>query len=243
MDLARQFWERQTSSRHRLDTDDFYKSKAQEHAAFLADAERTGGVVDIGCGAGELLYFFSEYARVDVAIDYSSSMLEQARARLAGKQMVFIEGDAFDHLPDVQQQVWTSTGAVNQYLAPDRVSDLLDMFCQNNRARTLYLFDCVDPIRIVLMPFGISYRQPAARASGLKELARRTYRAGKQGIFTTRLILGLQRPAQKLRGDGMGYGFLPRFWLGLAAQKGLKVEIVSSRYYEYRYHVMLRKPR
>lgn len=241
MDLARQFWERQTSSRHRLDTDDFYKSKAQEHAAFLADAERTVGVVDIGCGAGELLYFFSEYAKVDVAIDYSRSMLAQAKVRLAEKPIALVEGDVFEYLPDTQQQIWTSTGAINQYLPPERLGDFLDMFCRNSHVTALYLFDCVDPIRMALMPFGISYR-PAEPTSRLKEVPRRIYRAGKHGIFAARHALGLQRPSQKLRGDGMGYGFLPRFWREHAAERQLEVEIVSSRYYEYRYHVILRKP-
>jgi hypothetical protein len=45
-----------------------------------------------------------------------------------------------------------------------------------------------------------------------------------------------------MEGPGMGYGYLPRFWLEACDARGLEVEIVSSRFYEYRYHVLIHKP-
>lgn len=237
MHSAKDFWGKQTSSLHRSAGDRFYSRKAGEHAALIPAQERMLGCVDLGCGAGELLYFFSDLVRVDVGLDYSKSMLAQAAQKLAGKPIELIEGDLFKYLPTSQHPVWVTTGALNQYLAPKELGAFLDAFRSNEASRSLYLFDCVDPVRYLLMPYGLSYRPPVSR-----DIVRKLYHFGRRGAIAAGLALGLlDRPAHKLKGAGMGYGYLPRFWLAEATARGLEVEIVSSQAYEYRYHVILRK--
>ena len=57
--------------------------------------EKAGGCVDLGCGAGELLYYFSDHAKIDMGLDYSRSMLDVARRRLDGKSITLSDAEAF----------------------------------------------------------------------------------------------------------------------------------------------------
>jgi len=241
MDDARDFWNKQTTSLHRFGSEDFYRNKADEHASLVPASLKQAGCVDLGCGAGELLYFFSDLVRVNAGLDYSSSMLKEAEKRLAGKTIELSSRDIFDYLPAADEPVWTTTGAINQYLPPDQVARFIDTFVQNQRAQALYLFDCVDPLRIALLPYGSSYvlRSRGTSASGTM---RAGYVLARRILTAARLAFGFYgRASQKLRGAGMGYGYLPRFWLEAAAARGLDIEIVSSRFYEYRYHAILKK--
>lgn len=238
MDSAKAYWDKQTTSLHRSGQDEFYRSKAEEHASLIPVEERQVGCIDLGCGAGELLYFFSDVVRVDTGLDYSESMLKNAKEKLSGKKIELIHGDIFQYLPKSRHPIWTTTGALNQYLDPEQLNAFLDLFTGNAAARSLYLFDCVDPIRHLLMPYGISYRTPVPRGP-----AKQIYHFARRGLIGAGLALGiLGQPSRKLRGAGMGYGYLPKFWLAAAARRGLECEIVGSRAYEYRFHVAMRKP-
>lgn len=239
----KEFWSKQTSSLHRSDDEGFYRGKAEEHAALMTPGERSAGCVDLGCGAGELLFHFTDHANVLAGVDYSQSMLDQAARTLDGKNVALLNADIFEYLPDAGFGVWTTTGAINQYLDPVRLNAFLDMFASNREARAVFLFDCVDPIRYLTLPFGSSYRlaQPP-RGSGLKAHLRPAHRLYRRWLVASRLALGrLAAPSTKLGSANMGYGYLPRFWIDAAALRNLRIDIVSSRFYEYRYHVALRK--
>jgi len=241
MDVAKQFWSNQVSSRHRLNTEEFFREKAKEHAGFFRDDERDVGCLDLGCGAGEILYFFSDYVKVEVAIDYSDSMISEAKNRLSGKEIDILNRDLVEYLKISKQEIWVTSAAINQYLDEGRLREILDFFCDNADAKGFFLYDCVDPIRIQMLPYGIGYMKPP-HATGGKQAIRSLYRMVRRGLIAARFAAGsLGQTSQKLRGDGMGYGFLPRFWHEVADEKQLEIEIVSSRYYEYRYHVLLRK--
>ncbi|MGE3362322.1 MAG: trans-aconitate 2-methyltransferase [Rhizobiaceae bacterium] len=241
---AKAFWKQQTSSLHRSDGDAFYARKAAEHASLLTAQERAAGAVDLGCGAGELLYFLSDEIDVRQGIDYSASMLEQAGSRLDGKGIQLQEADFRVFLPGCSQAVWLTTGALNQYLDASDTGSLLELFQANQHARSFFLFDCIDPIKFLLMPYGIRYQIPlgASAERGLNDRFRSAYHAFRRVGIGAQLAGGfLSRDFATLRGKGMGYGQLPRFWLMAAKRLDLSAEIVSSRYYEYRYHVLLRK--
>ncbi|WP_315919379.1 class I SAM-dependent methyltransferase [Mesorhizobium sp. SP-1A] len=214
--------------------------KAKEHAHHFPKSERHLESIDLGCGAGELLYYFSDLVRVSTGLDYSESMLTQAKERLKGKNIVLTNANAFEYLPDCKHYNWTTTGALNQYLAPIQIYSILDIFATNNNARCFYLFDCIDPLRIALMPYGIGYlpRAKAPKGSALRQFKR----FGHRTLVALRLAWQqFGQPFRKLPGEGMGYGFLPQFWIDAASSRGLHIELVSSRFYEYRYHVLLRK--
>lgn len=240
---SKTFWNSQTSSLHRTGTADFYARKAEEHVTLLDESERIAPAVDLGCGAGELLAQLLKHTNVRVGVDFSESMLDEARQTLAHTEVELLSADVFEYLPGSHFSVWTTTGALNQYLDEVRLNDFLDIFVANSSARSLFLFDCVDPIRDAVIPYGIAYRRiDLTGNTPLHTLARRIYIPLRRSRLALRLAFGtLERPFQSLRREGMGYGQLPSFWLDAAARRNLNIEIVSSRYYEYRYHVALRK--
>ncbi len=148
--------------------------------------------------------------------------------------------DVIAFLRTAPNSVWTTTGAINQFLAPDQHRRLLDLFAEHPHAKRYYMFDCVDPLRYALLAHGISYRPThLARAA---DLATRSKRAIRRLMLAGRLAVGKPRDSQYLGSAAMGWGQLPRFWIREAMSRRLGVEIVSSKYYEYRYHVVLEKP-
>ena len=239
------YWETQTTSHHRWSDAEYYLRKAEEHAALMRPDEKSGGCIDLGCGAGELLYFFSDHAKVDLGTDYSSSMLEVARRRLDGKSIALSDVEAFTYLPECPSPTWMTTGALNQFLSADRLADLVTVFTANEAARSFFLFDCVDPVRYAMLPSGIGYRpMNVSERRPMSRLLRRTLRTMINLWRVAQIVLlpRKQREWARLPEGRMGYGYLPSFWLRQADAHRLSVEIVSSRYYEYRYHVILRKP-
>ena len=96
-----------------------------------------------------------------------------------------------------------------------------------------------------MLPFGIGYHLPTVSRGKTMRGALRVYLVRTRNLIRmSRIVLrpGRQREWAPLPGAGMGFGYLPSFWRRQADAHQLSVEIVSSRYYEYRYHVMLRKP-
>ncbi|MEU7060771.1 class I SAM-dependent methyltransferase [Streptomyces sp. NPDC046197] len=56
--------------------------------------ERAGDVLDLGCGTGSLSLLAAEQGHRVTGVDLSPPMLERARAKLAGRDAVFLVGDA-----------------------------------------------------------------------------------------------------------------------------------------------------
>jgi SAM-dependent methyltransferase len=231
------FWSAQSTSLHRADLPDIYRAKAAEHAFCMTREEREAAVLDIACGAGELIEHIRAHVNVRTGVDYSDSMIAAARLRLSGSGIEFVKADIFDYLPTAVAQTWMTTGGINQYLTTSQQTAVFEIFKNNPNARSYFMFDCVDPLRYHLLWSGLSYRPQAVEAAtpGYKRFALHLLAVGS-------LLIGrYEKPQTKLRGDGMGYGFRPSFWRQEGEKLGLSVSIVSSQQYEYRYHVVLRK--
>jgi SAM-dependent methyltransferase len=243
MNDSKQFWQVQTNSRHRSEDTEFFRTKAEEHVSFVSQAERRLSCVDLGCGDGKLALYLSEHLNIEVGIDYSESMLEQAKQTLASTKIRLLCADIFEYLPASAHEVWITTGALNQYLTPERLLDFLDVFIANPTAHSLYLFDCVDHLRYSLLPFGIKYQLPSRRAkrSFVRRLASRAFVASRRAMVGGAIATGVYARSWRRLRTGMGYGYLPAFWFEAGVRRKLEVSIVSSKAYEYRYHVALRK--
>ncbi len=240
-DACLAFWATQTSSMHRADDPQIYQKKAVEFAAVIRPEDRQAGLVDLGCGAGELLEHLQHLVRISAAFDGSESMLTAARSRLGDSGIELIQGaDVIAFLGTAPNSVWTTTGAINQFLDPDGQRRLLDLFAAHPHARRYYMFDCVDPLRYALLPHGISYRP--TNLIRVEPLATQAKRAIRRLMLAGRLAVGGPSDSQHLGSVAMGWGQLPRFWIREGMSRRLRVEIVSSKYYEYRYHVVLEKP-
>lgn len=236
----RQFWDNQNSSLNRDTNDIFYFKKASEHRSVLNDNDSVVGILDLGCGAGELLQYLSQLANIDIGLDYSQEMVNAARHRLKGQfSGLLIQADISTHLPIAQQQVWTTTGAINQYLDDNNLACVLDFFCNNEKAHSFYLFDCIDPLRYDLLLHSISYRPEHIERLNFFDKIKMSVRRIMIGF---RLMFNYyENDSRYLGSPSMGFGQRPAFWLNNCAARGLNVEIISSRYYEYRYHVIIKK--
>lgn len=244
MNKSQEFWNKQVSSFNRRDDDVYYKAKAAEHAAFMLDEHKILDCIDLGCGAGEILDYLSDFVRVRVGLDFSNSMLEAARLRLHDKEVELISADIFEYLPESKCGVWMTCCGINQYLNAEMQRRFLDLFNNNIDAKALYLFDCVDHMRYSLLPFGISYLAPIATMDSKKNWPlvvslRLKFLRCIRGIAMA--LGGYSVNCKKLGGAKMGYGYLPKFWLDECRNRGFEIDIVSSRFFEYRYHVLIKK--
>ena len=239
IDAFRAYWNTRPSSGHRDGSDQFYAGKAAEHAALLTNTERTCEAVDLGTGAGELLVHFRQAANVTAAQDLSQEMLAKARARVQDDKIHFTNEDVFEFVSEARQPVWLACGSLNQYLHSQDQAKLLDAFSSNEHARSLFYFDTIDPLRYRMWGLQLleSYVSVDAAESGFRSVARRWKRA----LRLTSLVLFRPSHNSHVALGSMGFAYSPQFWHGVCAARGLRCEIVSSRYYEYRYHVIVRK--
>ena len=260
-------WSAQSSSGNRSDTPVYLERKASETYAILRDYcdYSTEPVVDLGCGAGELLVYLLGSINIVKAVDYSESMLSAAKLRLCNIQLQsapeFVCAGV-DILSDLSEGVWISTGALSQYSSRDQLREIISCFQQNNSAKHLILFDTIDPVRFLMLPL-IAYsndydsngiacepneRINKARLAKMLVFAKRLLRILVYVPFSTllsftRLAFGAfgSSGVCRLRGSLMGYGVFPSFWNLAARRFGLKLSLVSSREFEYRYHVVISK--
>tara|TARA_A100001035_G_C27767720_1_gene494592 strand:+ start:602 stop:1354 length:753 start_codon:yes stop_codon:yes gene_type:complete len=242
---SKDFWDSQSSSFHRLDSKVFYDKKANEHAQIIQPNDRESGIIDLGCGAGELIEYLNELVNIEIGIDFSSSMIRAAKKRIKKthniKFLVSNTDETFDFLKKSTQPVWTTAGALNQYLNLNEIKKLMEIFNANEHVRSFYLFDCVDPIRYKVLDFGCSYLSQKKKSKKYK-LIKRAKIYLRRLIFAMELTSGLlNKESYRLGLPNMGYGHLPQLWLKFGDDFSLHTNIVSSRFYEYRYHVIYTK--
>jgi cyclopropane fatty-acyl-phospholipid synthase-like methyltransferase len=67
---------------HRYSTEEFLSKEAKEKLLHL---DGGNSILDFGCGAGELLIYFAPNYEKVVGVDFSSSMLDEAKRKVAEK--------------------------------------------------------------------------------------------------------------------------------------------------------------
>lgn len=242
MNDVKKYWRDKTNSLHRFDSTDYFRMKADEHIAIVRHVHRKLSCIDLGCGAGELLQFMLPDLNIQVGLDFSERLLIEAERRLSGKGIILINADYYDYLSSHDHNVWITSGALNQYLPPYEQRRLLDLFMTHPNSQALYLFDCVDPIRWRILPFGIKYVTSNDAAYALDQgITHNAYYLIKRSITFLRLAFRPPNQNYEKFDTGMGYGFLPTFWTKECNKRQLRIEIFSSRHYEYRYHVRIEK--
>lgn len=232
------YWSSVNSSSHRRSEPIFYEKNVKEHLSAMDPEDINLEIIDLGCGAGVLLEHYINATRVVVGLDFSSSMIAAAKDRI-GNKVDLVNADIFEYLPKCSIPVWMTTEGLNQYLTDSEIRRLIAIFKNNENAKSFYLFETICPIRFPLMNFGLSYRNESwitkSYYGGLKICLLRFKYALKL------LFGGFEKGAHYLGTPRMGYAYTPRFWHVLAQEFGLNVEILGSKYYEYRYHVVLKK--
>lgn len=222
------FWSAQSSGIHRFETEDFLQREAREK---LLHMPAGGRLLDFGCGSADLLVYYADAFTSIVGADYSPSMLAKARERLQRfgiRTIELVEAD--------DRSVWdlglgtfdciTADGVV-QYLNRRQ----LERFVQRAAGAlapggAICLFGVLDPLQLLLWEGG--WFRTNVR------LLERIVGVGRAAMVqAARRMLGRQR--------GFGIAYSPDCFVDIAGQSNLRIEFARSVYYEYRYHVLLRK--
>ena len=233
---AEKFWNRQLTSLHRYSDDEYFKNKASEIKRIIDANGSEYTFTDCGCGGGELLLqMLNQDINVLVAFDFSESLITQAHKILHNKKVKLVTGTWQEVLPYEVTHAWITSGALNQYLSPNSMEDFLNCYLDNTSVQILYLVDCVDPLRWLTLNLGGRYD-----ARYRNNLLRRVYYLNKSVWRLIAFALS-NKSAFSMRDPRLGYGFFPRFWRDFAEKSHCDIKIVSSEFYEYRYHVILKK--
>ncbi|HEY3363422.1 MAG TPA: methyltransferase domain-containing protein [Methanosarcina sp.] len=212
---------------HRHSTEDFLSKEAKEKLLHL-----DGGtsLLDFGCGAGELLvYYAQKYGQV-IGVDFSSSMLDEARKKVAEKKY---ENVCLIKAND--KTVWSevsspfdriTTTEVLQYLTFEQIDSFIKNASKHlkNDGKIVF-FDIIDPKLYILWKIGFFSKKthywkviPTVFESAFDYLSASLNYSPK---------------------DIIGYSHNPYKIEEVANKYGFEMEYIRSVYYEYRYHVIL----
>jgi SAM-dependent methyltransferase len=230
-------WNKVEDSGNRLRDEWYYRAKAKEHVQLFSEEDKQRDCIDLGCGAGEILQYMTSEIKVNTALDFSEKMIQLAEKLNYHRRPKFICADCFEYLPSCTAEVWTTCGAINQYLNYQRISDIIRIFAESQQACSFYLFDCIDPILYAALNLGSKFKKEridnklslSGFASAIKEFIIVSYN------------INFISPTYKYSFLHFGFGHAPVLWHSLSTKYNLQFEILSSRYFEYRYHVILKK--
>lgn len=227
------YWSRKTNGEHRLISEEFLEKEASEKLYLLAGGNN---ILDVGCGAAELLTYYAAQYENCIGADQSDMMLHQARKRienlhLCHKIKLIHQSDSciWEELKLNFRNAYPfdriTAGQLIQYLDKDQIDDFIA-----NSAKFLapdgkiWLFDIVDSRTYELWLSGLYKKDDLNISILLKTIIKR---------IKDRLKILAGKPI-----SDMGYGYSPMFFISIAQKYGLQVSFINSMYYEYRYHAV-----
>ncbi len=227
------YWSTRSDGGHRQSNEEFLRRDAEDKLMLLEGGQ---SILDFGCGAAEVLRYLAPSYALAVGVDFSPTMLAAARRRLDAEGLArvgLIQADdttVWSVLPHAFSRI--AVGQVVQYLN----DDALGIFLDHARAWVepggrVGLFDVIDPRLGYVFALGLlgdDGRQPHLGPVLLLRALRHWLRT------RYRLLQGLPP-------DEMGIAHHPTRVCELAQKAGFDCDIVWSRYYEYRFHAILRR--
>lgn len=218
--------------------------KALEHIELLKTADPLSGpILDIGCGAGELFEHYKDIGLHVRGVDPSSSMIHEAKLRLGSEAgLVSVQKETLSVLREDSSTVWLSTAALGQYGSRSELSAVADAFCHNPSVRVLALLDVIHPTAYMLWKQGLlSHHGFEGEGRGMTSgRVGMSYLARGASFLRTLLASTSYSSACLLPGNG-GYAYRPGVLISIFERPEQTAEVTSSRYYEYRYHLLIRK--
>ena len=220
------YWSNRTDGGHRDKDESSLREEYLEQCHILGTG--MDSLLDFGCGSAELLSFYSANASVCYGCDFSESMLARAEKRLMEKKINNVKLIHAD-LENVWEQVpahidvITCCGVV-QYFNESMISFFLDHALE--RTGKVVLFDVIDRRYHYLWRTGLYRKVPGNFLHMALLLARAVYADIKSFLVHDSL-------------REMGNAFYPDLFYEYADRQKIACSIVQSRFYPYRYHVVL----
>jgi len=226
------YWGKQNTSFLKVDTEEFYERKVEEHVQCMTNTEKILKIVDLGCGAGELLFYYEKKVYIYEAIDFSKTLLGKAKQRCSRSKIKFIYNDFLTYVKSSEAEIWIASESVNQYLVSTELETLVYYFKNSIFSQSMFLYDTVDPDKRFLLEEGRTLydRFTPKRKIILKNALKKLWMGLNKSYLNEMESYGIA-----------GYGYRPHFWFNMAKKFDLDIELVSSKFYEYRYHVIIRK--
>jgi len=222
-----QFWSGRTSAGHRSSEEDFLLKEAKEKLLHL-----DGGVslLDFGCGSADLLYYFISHYDYVVGVDFSSSMLNEAKKRIAG-----INHNSVLLLLADDKTVWNklnsnfdriTAGQVVQNFTIQQIDNFILMASRHlNEGGRIVLFDIIDPKLYFLWKLGFF---------------KKDFKSHCVGQFVSEIHSKISSIIKRHPDDIIHLGYSPHVIEAIALKYHREVEYVKSIYYEYRYHLIIK---
>jgi ubiquinone/menaquinone biosynthesis C-methylase UbiE len=226
----RAWWSSKRDALNRSRAEDWSSGSAYEMICLFG---KGGVLLDVGCGNAQLLAHLAPHFDEVVGIDYSPSMLEAAAQRLQDfhvRNARLEVGDACGFPRSVVHADVILSNGVAQHLSPSEIGRHL-----RECRRVLRPGGCVGicsiPWATLRTPFSLgTLRDPAPERS-----LRRTLQS-----LHRRLHLRLADFRNDFSGNAMGRWYGRDEVRSIADAEGFDCDIVSSWYYEYRFHARLR---
>ena len=226
----RELWNNLSDGDHRFKSEEFYRKEAKEKLFHLGSGNK---LLDFGCGSADLLvYYHSNFSEL-YGVDFSESMLENARNRIdqfEASNTRLIRADEIEvwEIIDHDFDIITNAGVV-QYFTLEQ----LDYFIKNasehlREGGKIVLFDVIDPRTHILWELKLFVNHPVGKLRVI-------------GRYLMLLLRRQYRRIKKLPLNQKGNAFYPGVFDSIATKYSLHYEHVRSMYYEYRYHVVLSK--
>ena len=235
----KKFWNTQNSSLHR--DGEFIKEKAIEHTDVLNSlVNLSDNIADIGCGFGELLIeYLKNGLNITHAVDFSDSAVNASIEACSGHSISISTTPVDTFIANSDVDCIIACASINQFLNGAQMRELIELFIANSNLKLFVMFDCIDPILLDSLSLWSRYEN-----HGLSKYS--SYK--KHFLFCLKVISKIFKRIftfspfkSEYLGISMGYAYPTSYWHYHLSALHLKYRIVSSKYYEYRYHVIISK--
>lgn len=120
-----------------------YDEWAEEYGQIMRDYQIEDGIVlDLGCGTGSLTVRLQEQGYDMIGVDYSMEMLEIAREKSEGKDILYLEQDMREfELYGTVRAVLCVCDSINYILEPEEVIEVFSLVDNYLDPDGIFLFD------------------------------------------------------------------------------------------------------
>ncbi|MDR1659960.1 MAG: methyltransferase domain-containing protein [Desulfovibrio sp.] len=229
MSYWKNYWSTRTNGGHRHQDEDWLRAEAEEK--LLLCGEKRGELLDFGCDSADILAYLAPYFMQVAGVDFSPTMLENARNRLKSfsvSNATLFESDDAGLENALRDRMVDTIIAVEvaQYFTNEKLGRLVGAFRRLLRDRgRIVLAGCIDPFLFPLWSSGFFVKEEFS-------LCRLIWQ------YLLYLCREMKRKLKGMPGQNIGYGHSRETVERIAGENGLRAEFRRSMFYEYRYHVI-----
>jgi cyclopropane-fatty-acyl-phospholipid synthase len=231
-----EFWKNQTKPLLGHNSSEWFDKYYEEFYSYMKGYK---SIADVGCGSGDFLIRMAAHFDRIIGIDYSQSMVSEAKQKIATLHSSSIEVycdnalNAGNYIKEPVDVLFTNN--LLQYLTLEQI----DIFVKNSQKNIskngiLLLMNIPDYNCKVLYDISFYHQYQQKRLSGKTMV----YKIFRLGLYL--LKKKLLNPKFK-QDDGIGFWHTKEDLLKIAFQNNLKIDFFYSKYppYGYRFHAKL----